>query len=52
MVLQLLHLLTTAASPATSVTLPNNLYLYFKESELLVVKSATASASGGSSRLY
>ena len=46
------NLRTPAASPATSVTLPNNLILYFKESELLAVKSGTASASGGSSRLY
>ena len=46
------NLLTQAASPATSVTLPNNLILYFKESELSAVKSATASSSGGSSRLY
>ena len=46
------NLPTPAASPATSVTLPNNLILYFKESELLTVKSETASASGGSSRLY
>ena len=46
------NLLTPAASPATSVTLPNNLIFYFKESELLAAKSATASASGGSSRLY
>ena len=44
--------LTPAASPATSVTLPNNLILNFKESELLAVKSATASSSGGSSHLY
>ena len=53
MVLQLtFNLLTPAASPATSVTLPNNLILYFKESELLAVMSATAPASGGSSHLY
>ena len=46
------NLLTPAASPATSVTLSNNLILYFKESELLAVKSETASSSGGSSHLY
>ena len=46
------NLLTPAASPATSVTLPNNLIFYFREFELLAVKSATESASGGSSRLY
>ena len=46
------NLLTPAASPAISVTSPNNLILYFKEFELLAVKSATASASGGSSHLY
>ena len=46
------NFLTPAASPATSVTLPNNLILNFKESELLAVKSATASSSGGSSRFY
>ena len=40
-------LLTPAALPATSVTLPNNLILYLKESELSAVKSATASSSGG-----
>ena len=32
--------------------LPNKLILYFKEFELSAVKSATASPSGGSSRLY
>ena len=32
--------------------LPNQLNLYVKELELLAVKSATASSSGGSSRLY
>ena len=32
--------------------LPNKLTLYLKELELLAVKSAIASASGGSSRLY
>ena len=41
------NLLTPAAIPETSVTLPNNLILYF-----YTVKSATASSSGGSSRLY
>ena len=46
------NFLTPAASPATSVTLPNNLILYFKESELSAVKSATASSSGGSFHLY
>ena len=46
------NFLTPAVSPATSVALPHNLILYFKESELLAAKSATASASGGSSRLY
>ena len=46
------NLLTPAALPATSVTLPNNLILYLKESELSAVKSATASSPGGSSRLY
>ena len=55
MVLQLLHLIflhQQPALPATSVTLPNNLILCFKESELSAVKSATASSSGGSSLLY
>ena len=46
------NLLTPAALPAISVTLPNNLILYLKELELSAVKSATASLSGGSSRLY
>ena len=46
------NLLTPAALPATSVTLPNNLILYLKESELSAVESVTASSSGGSSRLY
>ena len=46
------NLLTPAALPATSVILLNNLILYFKESELSALKSATASSSGGSSRLY
>ena len=32
--------------------LPNKLTLYLKELELSVVKSATASSSGGSYRLY
>ena len=32
--------------------LPNKLILYLKELELSAVKSATASSSGGSSRLY
>ena len=32
--------------------LPNKLILYFKELELSAVKSAAASSSGGSSRLY
>ena len=32
--------------------LPNKLILYYKELELSAVKSATASSSGGSSRLY
>ena len=32
--------------------LPNKLILHFKEVELSAVKSATASSSGGSSRLY
>ena len=46
------NLLAPAALPATSVTLPNNLILYLKELELSAVKSAIASSSGGSSRLY
>ena len=46
------NLLTPAALPTTSVTLPNDLILYFKELELSAAKSATASSSGGSSRLY
>ena len=46
------NFLTPAALSATSVTLPNNIILYLKESKLSAVKSATASASGGSSRLY
>ena len=46
------NFLAPAASPATSVTLPNNLILYFIESELLAVKSATAPSSGVSFRLY
>ena len=32
--------------------LPSKLILYFKELELSAVQSATASSSGGSSRLY
>ena len=48
----ILNLLTPVALPATSVTLPNNLISYLKESELSAVKSAIASSSGGSSRLY
>ena len=34
------------------IGLPNKLTLYLKELEVLDVKSATASASGGSSHLY
>ena len=40
-----------AMAPSRS-GLPNKLTLYLKELELLTVNSATASASGGSSRLY
>ena len=46
------NLLAPAVLPATSVTLPNNLIFYLRESELSAVKSAIASSSGGSSRLY
>ena len=40
------------ATAPSRTGLPNKLTLYLKELELLTVKSATASASGGSSRLY
>ena len=40
------------AIPLAGTGSPNKLILYLKELELLAVKSATASASGGSSCLY
>ena len=39
------NLLTLAALPATSVTLPNNLILYLEDLELSAVKSSIALAS-------
>ena len=46
------NLVTAAALPTNSVTLPNNIILYLKEFQLSAVKSATALSSGGSSRIY
>ena len=40
------------ATPSSRTGLSNNLTLYLKELELLVVKSLIALASGGSSLLY